>query len=177
MSGWHLCSARSRRMVLGLGTAILLAGAAALGPQRATPAAAQIYVSPGPVPAAFGYDPTSGQVNVTGNALPVYISVDGTQPLTTYSTSSPITTITYAPGTAAPLPSSYLAPGTYVEPGATGTTYVQENTTIPPPNINGVPYVVAGAEQWVSPGGSYCSEPGGGQVWVPTGASPVVYGC
>lgn len=58
------------------------------------------------------------------------------------------------------------------------TTVVMPTTVVPPETIGGVPVVTAGPESYLSPGGSYCTlAAGGGQVFVPNGASPADYGC
>jgi hypothetical protein len=134
---------------------------------------------------ALGQAPAA-RAQIYTTADPGYIAVNGTQPAPpegyiapgTYMgpQSNPVVS-SYTTEPVTPAVSSYIAPGTYTVPGTAGTTYIQENTVVPPPNINGVPYVVAGAETYVSPGGSYCTEPDGGQVFVPNGASPAVYGC
>jgi hypothetical protein len=157
--------ARSRRMLSRLAVALILPALGLVGVAQVTPVAGQIYVDPSVAPlAAYGYNSNSGQVDVTASASPGYITVGNAQPVLSYAYTSPNTTTT-----------TTTYPGS--TPFAPMTTYVQENTAVPPPNIDGIPYVVAGAEQWVSPGGSYCNAPGGGQLWVPAGASPAVYGC
>jgi hypothetical protein len=158
-------SARSPRMLWLVAVVSILPVLVLIGLAQVTPVSGQIYVDPYVAPlAAYGYSSNSGQADVTSSASPGYITVTGTQPVSSYAYTSPTTTTT-----------TTTYPGS--TPFAPTTTYVQENTVIPPPNIDGIPYVVAGAEQWVSPGGSYCNAPGGGQLWVPAGASPAVYGC
>jgi hypothetical protein len=157
--------ARSRRMLSLLAVAVLLPALGLAGLAQVTPVSGQTYDDPYVAPlATYGYNSNSGQVDVTSNPSPGYITVTGAQPVSSYAYTSPNTTTT-----------TTTYPGS--TPLAPTTTYVQENTVIPPPNVDGIPYVVAGAEQWVSPGGSYCNELGGGEVWVPAGASPAVYGC
>jgi len=78
---------------------------------------------------------------------------------------------------ASPIVSSYVAPPVVSAAVAPPVTTYFTNTVIAPPTINGIPYVVAGADSWVSPGGSYCNLPAGGQAFVPNGASPAAYGC
>jgi len=94
------------------------------------------------------------------------IIVNGTQPIVT----------ALAPESV-PVVSSYVAPPVVSAAVAPPVTTYVTNTVVAPPTINGVPWVVAGADSWVSPGGSYCNLPNGGQAFVPNGASPAAYGC
>ena len=140
----------------------------AMGLMGRSPVTAHIYVGPYAVPGTgYGYDPNAGQVMIAGSSPPAIV-VNGTQPVVapssiTVNAAQPVATDAY--GNPVTTTTTTTVPG--ATPSSPMTTYVQENTTVPPPNIDGIPYVVAGAESWVSPGGSYCTVSGGGQVWIP----------